>query len=90
MSFQEALSLRSEFPECHLAYGRALEAVGRVREAIHHYLVFANDPAALDQGHEVLNHVEVLQKAHARREVTSERRAYRDGNTGELPVLIEM
>ena len=44
VSFQRALSVRLDFPECHLAYARALEAVSRVREALHHYRSTSTTP----------------------------------------------
>ena len=87
MSFQEALSVRSDFPECHLAYGRALEAVGRVREAIQHYLEYLNDPAALEQRQEVESHIDYLYRTLGRRESTAEMRAYREAKTSEYPAL---
>ena len=75
VSFQRALSVRLDFPECHLPYARALEAVSRVREALHHYRIYVNDPASADQREEVREHIETLSRLGYVSNTTIEMRA---------------
>ena len=74
--------MRVEFPECHLAYARALEAVSRVREALHHYRIFVNDPASVEQRHEVRQHIETLSRLGYVSNTTIEMRALTSEDVG--------
>ncbi len=83
--FQEALGLRTVFPECHLAFARALETVGRVREALHHYRTYVNDPSAVEQRAEVTQHIVELSRLGFGGDTGTHRRVA----TGQHPVITD-